>query len=398
MRIRLFFLLYFTILVSSSCFCKKSTNPTLFPGNLVLLNGTLIDGTGADPVTNAAIVIENELITAVGKLSEMNLPSDAEIIDVNGSTILPGFFNTHVHDGFNASNLKTWAQSGVTTVRDLGAILQTNLFAYRDQLLKDPKNARLVAAGPMLTAPQGYPIAIFNSPVAFELFSVQDARQKVAKLFDDGADIIKLTIENGALWNQKVPYLSHEAAYEVVKVTHECGSKVTVHITVSQDLERALNAGVDEIAHMAVDTVPDKLIERMVNENVYWVPTLELWKCTGNGNIATSNLRRFVNAGGKVALGTDFEGYTCEWDLGMPITEIKAMQEAGMTPMQIIVAATKHAAYVCNLEDKLGTLEVGKIADMIVVKGNPLEDMDNLVNVQMVIHSGDIIRDGEKSR
>jgi len=139
--------------------------------------------------------------------------------------------------------------------------------------------------------------------------------------------------------------------------------------------------------------VPDELIQRMVNENVYWVPTLELWKCTGSGNIAISNLRRFVDAGGKVALGTDFEGYTCDWDLGMPITEINAMWEAGMTPMQIIVAATKHAAYVCNLEDELGTLEKGKIADLFVVNGNPVEDINALLDVRMVIHEGEIIRE-----
>jgi len=398
MTIRLLsiFMLSFLFLFFSTC--KKSTNPIATHGNLALINGTLIDGTGGNPISKAAIIIEKDLITAVGKLSEMEPPPDAEIIDVKGATILPGFFNTHVHGGYSEYNLQTWAQSGVTTVRDVGANPKNNLFYHRDRLLKNISNARLIAAGPMLTAPEGYPIAIFNSPVGFELFSVEDARQKGEQLFDDGADVIKLTIESGALWNQKVPYLSHEVASEVVKVTHERGSKVTVHITVSQDLERALNAGVDDIAHMAVDTVPDKLIQRMVNENVYWVPTLELWKCTGSGNIAISNLRKFVNAGGKVALGTDFEGYTCDWDLGMPMTEIKAMQEAGMTPSQIIVAATKHGAYVCNLEDELGTLEAGKIADVIVVDGNPLEDMDNLMNIRMVIHSGDIIRDGKKSK
>lgn len=393
MKIRLLLISSLSVLLSFFVSCKKSTNPIATHGNLALINGTLIDGTGGDPIHNAAIVIKNDLITAVGKLAEMELPSDAEIIDVKGATILPGFFNTHVHDGFYQYNLRTWAQNGVTTVRDLGAIYQSNLFTYRDQLLKDPKNARLVAAGPMLTAPDGYPIAIFNSPTGYELFSIEDARQKVNKLFDDDADVIKLTIESGALWNQRVPYLSHEVASEGVKVAHERGSKVTTHITVSQDLERALNAGTDDIAHMAVDNVPDKLIQRMVNENVYWVPTLELWKCTGNGNIAISNLRKFIAAGGKVALGTDFEGYTCDWDLGMPMKEIKAMQEAGMTPMQIIMAATKHAAYVCNLEDELGTLEAGKIADLFVVNGNPLENLDALNDARMVIHGGEIIKE-----
>ena len=104
------------------------------------------------------------------------------------------------------------------------------------------------------------------------------------------------------------------------------------------------------------------------------------------------NLRRFKNAGGKVALGTDFDGYDCEFDLGMPMTEMILMQKAGMTPMQIIVAGTKHGAHVCNLDHELGTIEKGKIADIIVVEGNPLNDIQLLQNVRIVIHNGEIIR------
>lgn len=93
-----------------------------------------------------------------------------------------------------------------------------------------------------------------------------------------------------------------------------------------------------------------------------------------------------------MALGTDFAGYICDFELGMPMTEIGLMQQAGMMPMQIIVAATKHAAHVCNREQEFGTLEPGKIADIIVVDGNPLENLDVLQNVGIVIHNGKIIR------
>ena len=130
-----------------------------------------------------------------------------------------------------------------------------------------------------------------------------------------------------------------------------------------------------------------------------WVPTLELWqgvsRCYGLSwsTVAASNLRRFVEAGGVVALGTDFAGYSTPFDLGMPITEIQLMREAGMTAMQIVEAATRNAAVVCGLGDSLGTIEPGKIADLLVLAGDPLADLDVLTSVVMVIRDGVVIRD-----
>ncbi|MCU0645742.1 MAG: hypothetical protein MUC94_15970, partial [bacterium] len=144
MKIRLVLIFNFVVLLTFFCSSKKSTNSIATHGNLALINGTLIDGTGTAPISHAAIVIENEMITAVGKLSEIALPSEAEIIDVDGATILPGFFNAHVHQAYNEHNLKTWAQAGVTTVRDLGGNPQNNLFAFRDRVNQSPQYARLV--------------------------------------------------------------------------------------------------------------------------------------------------------------------------------------------------------------------------------------------------------------
>ncbi len=104
-----------------------------------------------------------------------------------------------------------------------------------------------------------------------------------------------------------------------------------------------------------------------------------------------NNLRLFVQAGGRVAIGTDFGGYTTPFDLGMPMTEIRLMETAGMAPMQIIVAGTKNAAYVCGMEERLGTIDVGKVADIIVLSDNPLDDLGALEDVRMVIHKGEII-------
>jgi imidazolonepropionase-like amidohydrolase len=276
----------------------------------------------------------------------------------------------------------------VTTVRDLAGRAQ---FGLRNTLNQNNANARLVAVGPMVTTAGGYP----GSGLIVE--SPEDARQKVNGLIDDGADVIKIPIEDD-LQGRRWAMLSMEEITAIVETAHARGLPVSAHITRAKHLKMAIEAGVDDVAHMIVDNLPDDLITQMIKQEMYWEPTLELWQCVRHKHgvqwdtTSIENLRRFVSAGGKVALGTDFAGYTCNFDSGMPVTEIGLMQEAGMTPMQIIVSATKHAAHVCNLEQELGTLEPGKIADIIVVDGNPLDDVSVMQHIGIVIHNGDIIR------
>ena len=114
---------------------------------LALEGGTLIDGTGAPPVSDAVIIIINEHIASVGSRKDTPIPEGAKIIPLKGTTILPGFINAHVHRGYNEYNLKTWAINGVTTVRDLGGNPKNNLFSFRNKVLKNPRLAYLVAAG-----------------------------------------------------------------------------------------------------------------------------------------------------------------------------------------------------------------------------------------------------------
>ncbi|MFN2284643.1 MAG: amidohydrolase family protein, partial [Anaerolineae bacterium] len=143
--------------------------------------------------------------------------------------------------------------------------------------------------------------------------------------------------------------------------------------------------------------VSDALIAHLVEQDVYVVPTLTVLEAYGALSGAQSNLRRFVDAGVPIALGNDYtripQNNFDHFDLGMPMHEIQRMSEAGMTPMQIIVAATHNAAHVCGLENDLGTLEAGKAADVLVVDGDPLQDLQALENIRLVIHNGVIIRD-----
>lgn len=357
---------------------------------IVLVNGTLIDGTGADPVPNAALAIQEGRITAVGPCMSVAIPVGAVVIDVQGGTILPGFINAHVHNAYDAKNLQAWAQAGVTTVRDESAIggALSSLLSWRDHMAQDPQYARLVSAGVMITVPGGYGFAFVSS--------LEEARQVVNSYIDQGTEVIKLSMEDGYAGRQNLPKLTPEELAALIVAAHERHVKVSAHVTQAQYLQIIADAGVDDAAHIVYDTIPDDLIKQMVAQDMYIVPTLTVFEAYGVLGGSSSNLGNFVKAGGKIALGNDYmnipqNGFD-HFDLGIPMHEIERMAEAGVTPMQIIVAATKNGAHVSNLDKELGTLEAGKQADILVIKRDPLQDLKALTDVRLVIHNGVVIR------
>ena len=375
-----------------------SKETQLEPGTpFALVKGTLIDGTGAKAMPDAAIIVRDDRITAVGPRPDIEIPGDSFIVNVQGKTILPGFINSHVHWAFNRKNLSKWAREGVTTVRDLGrsTAYPENLFKTRNSLNANHKCARLVAVGLFINVEGGYPAARWGGYME-TVRSPEEARQAVNKLIDAGADVIKTAVESGYIFRRSGwPLLSPDELNVLVKTAHERGKPVTAHVTSARDLAPALDAGVDEIAHMVVDELPNELVHRMIETGTRWLPTLELWQHASRkypvnyGEVSIKNLARFVEAGGEVALGTDYGGAPqMAFELGMPISEIEWMMEAGMTPMQIIVSATKNAARACNMEGQIGTLEVGKLADILVVDGDPLTDIHALTKVHLVLREG----------
>lgn len=404
-----------TTTTTSAPTASTTVAATQVSGSLALVNGTLVDGTGAAPVADAVVVIDGERIVAVGARDRLSVSPDTPTVDVQGATLLPGFINAHVHMAYDRERLAAWAQSGVTTVRDLGTALwqaarddppppdlcptgcrtPSEVFVFRDEVSGDPSYARLVAAGPIVFGPRQPASA---RPAWLHVASPEEAKSTVGALVDDGADLVKVYIV------EETPddALTHETVAAIVEVAHSRGVPVSAHVLRSVHLPYALEAGADDLAHMVKNELDGDLLDRVVGDDVYWVPTLEVWNCSGELHAATVNLRRFVQAGGHVALGTDyhdferhpdFTPYGCPFDLGMPMTEIELMAEAEMTPMQIIVAATSNGAHVCGLEDQIGRLEAGKIADILVVAGDPLEDLQALTDVQMVVHNGVVIRD-----
>jgi imidazolonepropionase-like amidohydrolase len=353
------------------------------PPVLALVGGRLVDGNGGEPLEDATLILRDGLVTAVGPRGSLPIPEGALVIDVAGATVLPGLVNAHVHNAFEPRNLSAWAADGVTTVRDVGARETPQAaFAVRDASRSDPSRARIVAAGPLVTVQGGYPLVPNGFP-ALVVNGADDARERVRQLLDQGADLVKVTLEPGG---GRLPVMSAAELRAIVETAHSRSVPVSAHVTTAHYLEMALEAGVDDAAHMPPDPLPDGLIARVAAAGMAVVPTLA---AIGGG--AGENLRRLVAAGGLVAMGND-GGYLAGLEVGLPLDELTRMERAGLTRMQVILAATRDAARVCRRAAVVGTIEPGKAADVLVVEGDPLSDLRDLARVRLVIHGGYVIR------
>jgi imidazolonepropionase-like amidohydrolase len=347
----------------------------------------VIDGTGAEPIPDGTVLIAGDRIVAVGPGTQVPVPEGARTIDLSGATVMPGFINAHVHFGFSESNLEAWARGGVTTVRDEGTSVGqvAGLSDFRARVGADPKYARLVSFGAMIAVPGGYGDLYVNS--------VDEARQAVEREAAEGVDGVKVAIEDGYAGTTGLPKLTPEELKAIVETAHAHGLPVSGHVTQGAYLAGLLDAGVDDVAHIPYDPVAQADFARMVADDVYLVPTFTVYRNYNAPGGYVDQLWYATKEGVKVALGNDYGGGPGDFELGIPMYEIETMATAGMTPMQIVVASTRNAAHVAGLDDELGTLEAGKAADVLVVRGDPLADLQALRQVRLVVHAGVVIRD-----
>ncbi len=390
---RIFLIAVIAVMLFCSCSTKDTDSIVAIApeeGKLVLYNCTIIDGTGAAPLEGMYIYINDGRIESIVDAEAAAMKAAYQPVDLKGYTLLPGFINTHVHCMFSEDALKTWLQHGVTTVREMAARDGTDFAGDRDQLNENDMQARLVTSTPPLTKPGGY---IPRLGVGVD--TPEEAAAKTQEYLDMNPDVVKIAIEDnlqGRTWNM----LTADEIKSITTTAHEGNTRVAAHISHARNLTLALEGNVDELSHMVVEPVSKEVMDQIAAKGIFWVPTLELWKNISNlyeldwDKTAVSNLAMFYEAGGKIALGTDYGGFRASFDPGMPMTELQLMQEAGMTNMDIIVAATKNASVLCGMASQLGTLEAGKLADMIVVRGDPLEDIKALESLYMVIHNGSI--------
>ncbi len=254
-----------------------------------------------------------------------------------------------------------------------------------------PDHPRVVVAGPIVSVPGGYPGSHWGPDIHLSVRGPDDARTQVDGLLDRGADVIKIALE--AAGAHELPMLSDAEIGAIAATAHARGVRVIAHVDVSASLERAADNGVDAAAHMVRDRLPDRLIQKLVARGFHIVPTLRVFGVTPDGNhVMLDNLRRFAAAGGKVALGDDWgnRGTTT----GMPWGELQLFERAGMSPMQIIIAATRNGAWACNRDRDLGALEPGRLADLFVVAGDPTAELRALERVTLVVLGGRVAATG----
>ena len=376
---------------------------------ILLKNGTLIDGTGREPMHHVTIEVVNGRFGTITQDDEDNrtINENVKEVDLDGLVILPGFIHAHAHTsfkylqneplhGYHTEYLAACLKEGITTVRDEGMTTNATIddVIVHTNGLDSLAYPRIITSGKVFTAPGGYggqePIGV-GSP--------EEARIKVREVLAQGVHFIKTALEDGYDPSTfGLPKLTQEILEAICREAADNGAYVSAHVTSACNLQILVNAEINDAAHMIYDRLDDDLITQLVDKNIRIVPTLTVLQMFqdkfGAPLLAQGldNVRRFVEAGGEIGLGDDFVEAEGPWyRLGMPWEEIRLLGEAGLTPMQIITAATSTGAKICNLSHELGTVETGKRADLFVIEGDPLADINNLRRVKFVMKDGNIV-------
>ena len=354
-----------------------------FGDRYVLAADRVFDGTRV--LEHHAVAVRGDRIAGVAPAD--HLPGPGPLIRFAG-TLLPGFIDLHGHPLLGQVPPDTILRHGITTIRDTGGPLLPS--SGGDGRL------RLLAAGPILTAPGGYPIPVFGPGAGVEVPDVQTARTAVGQLVAGGAALIKVALEPGgspgAPWSghqlgSPPPWamLSLEVVRAIVEAAHEHGRIVSVHLSGPQGARLALDAGVDEWAHVPCDPISPDLIAHAAAAGVRVVSTLDTQShCTG----AADNASRLVEAGIRLLYGTDLAHTDVPW--GINAQELQLMlhtADGALTPLEVLSAATARAGEHLGLAP-LGRLVEGAPADLIGVRGNPLEQFKLLEYPDLVVSGG----------
>jgi imidazolonepropionase-like amidohydrolase len=300
-----------------------------------VVNGRLFDGTGGGVVDDAVVLVENNRITAVGPADDVEIPRGAERIDAQGGTVMPGVIDSHVHLFPTLTHrfargqdiVTPWIEAGVTTMVDTGSVRHMTR-ASRALVEAVPHPPRLFMAGPILTVPDGYPTTRREADaamIAWEVDGPEDAYATVVRLIEiEGVDLIKVAIETGFQTDYRDegwPTLSPEELGAIARAAHERGVQVRAHVSNPGELEAALDAGLDALAHTPIHPVPDDLLRRAVEAGLIFTSTANIWGANGAAT-AASTARRVHEMGGTVAIGTD---HPYQRGSEMPVAEMELL-------------------------------------------------------------------------
>jgi imidazolonepropionase-like amidohydrolase len=383
---------------------------------LVLTGATLIDGTGRDPMEDSVVVAEGSSILEVGKSDQIRIPAGAEVIDVRGKTVMPGMIDCHVHISITtmdverrlmtprtveifqaAEMMRRTLHAGFTTVRDAGTLKDVGFRqAVEMGLVEGP---RVVVAGALVPTgghfdvyyPRGVELPFFGGE---RCDGVPEVRKAARRVLRQGVDCIKICTTGGSVYPGDSREYTEWTVKEVQAIVQEAsarGRAVMAHAGNAEGIRNALLGGVWSVEHGS--PLEEETIQMFLERGTYLVPTLlpaqvlyEKGEGIPHGGVShlqmemrrqagAENFKRAVDAGVKIAVGTDALG---EDTHGINARELELMASYGFSPMEAIVAATKTASEVCRLDSRIGTLEPGKLADLLVVDGDPLDDISIL--------------------
>lgn len=407
----------------------------------VIRGGTLIDGTGAAPVRNATVVIEGDTIQAVNGSSD--IPRDAEVIDAAGMTVMPGMIDCHVHLTSNAdsvqqrlltpyslsvaqalANARLTLECGFTTVRDAGGTPRGVKMAIDRGMFPGPRLRIAVGALSQTgghgdsTMPNGANIRHLPEHPNTVVDGVEAVRKATRELLRAGADQIKVHTSGGVMSVNDEPGATGFSPDEIAVIVYEAqaaGKTVMAHAQATQGIKNAVLGGIASIEHGIYLT--EEIVDEMIRRGTYLVATLvaPVWVIRRGerdpANVPPYALRKAqevkqahfesfrmaVAKGAPIAMGTD----TGVGPHGSNAEELALMVEAGMTPMQAIIATTRTAAECCRIGSLTGTVEPGKRADVLVVDGDPLSEIAVLQDrdkFAVIIKDGTVFKNSLSAR
>ncbi len=416
-------------------------------GGAVLYEGArLIPGDGSQPIAVSAMLVENGVITRVGAKGSTTAPAGASRVDLTGKTVMPTLINPHGHPGFQrgltysadnftreniVDDLNRALYFGVAAVQSQGIEKGDITYQIRaDQEAGKLGGAGLRVAGRGIGAPNAGPGGAAYAGIAYEVTTDEEGRKAVRELAAKKVDLVKIWVDDR---NGRAPSLPKNVFTAIIDEGHKNGLRVNAHVFYHKDAVDLVDAGIDGLVHLVRDKeMEDALVASIVRRNVYVMPNLsgergtytELppWLKEGDPfmtliqesvpqpvidrikrsyegrdpaaverartaySILERSTAKLAKAGAKVTLGCD-TGLQDHLFGPAEQHELTNMVKAGMTPMQVIVAATSRPAEYLKL-DKMGTLAAGKEADFLVLDGNPLDDIRNTQRISKIYIKG----------